>query len=140
MKIGFSFGRCVKDIVNNVVNIDDVVVIITRTNMPNLESFDKVIEEYLFWGPWEGMDSVQCREVAKQLWDSGKLHQPRRFGQSYASRPTGLHWMDLFPSVVDQNPAVTDAWNNYRMMLMLAHGQDIPQENLDENEYKRSQH
>jgi hypothetical protein len=140
MKIGFSFGRCVKDIVDNVVNIDDVAVIITRTNMLDAEMVGIVIDQYLTFGPLVDMDSARCQEVAKQLWDSGKLHQPRQYGQSYASRPTGLHWMDLFPSIVDQNPAVTDAWNNYQMMLMLAHGQDIPRENLDESEYKRSQH
>ena len=138
MKIGFSFGRCVKDIVDGVVDIGDVVVIITRTKMLDDEMVRIVIDQYLTFGPLVDMDSVRCQEVAKQLWDSGKLHQPRQFGQRYASRPYGLHWMDLFPSIVDQNPSVVDAWNNYRMMLTLAHGQDIPQENLDENEYKRN--
>jgi hypothetical protein len=138
MKIGFSFGRCVRDIVDNAVDIDDVVVIITRTHMLDTETVGFVIEQYLTYGPLVDMDSVRCHEVAKQLWDSGKLHQPRQYGQSYATRPDGLHWMDLFPSVVDQNASVLDAWNNYRMMLTLAHGQDIPQEKLDENEYKRN--
>lgn len=138
MKIGFSFGRCIKDIVNGAVDIGDVVVIITRTNMLDAETVRIVIDQYLEYGPLVGLTDYQCHEVAKTLWESGKLHQPRQFGQRYASRPYGLHWMDLFPSIVDQNPSVIDAWNNYRMMLTLAHGQDIPQENLDENEYKRN--
>ena len=28
MKVGFSLGRCIRDIVTNVVDIDDVIVII----------------------------------------------------------------------------------------------------------------
>jgi hypothetical protein len=32
MKIGFSYSRCVRDIVEGDVNIDDVLIIIARTN------------------------------------------------------------------------------------------------------------
>jgi len=32
MKIGLSYSRCVRDIVNGVVDIDDVLVLITRTD------------------------------------------------------------------------------------------------------------
>jgi len=31
MKIGFSFGRCVRDIVKGIVDIDDVMCVIART-------------------------------------------------------------------------------------------------------------
>ena len=32
MKIGLSYSRCVRDIVDGVVDIDDVLIIIARTN------------------------------------------------------------------------------------------------------------
>ena len=32
MKIGLSFSRCVRDIVDGVVDIDDVLVVIARTD------------------------------------------------------------------------------------------------------------
>lgn len=32
MKIGLSYSRCVRDIVDGVVNIDDVLVVIARTD------------------------------------------------------------------------------------------------------------
>ena len=32
MKIGLSYSRCVRDIVDGVVDIDDVLVLITRTD------------------------------------------------------------------------------------------------------------
>ena len=33
MKIGFSFGRCIRDIVNGEINIDDVAFLITATRI-----------------------------------------------------------------------------------------------------------
>jgi hypothetical protein len=47
MKIGLSYSRCVRDIVDGVVDIDDVLVIIARTD------FDPHNDEQ--WGNiWEG--------------------------------------------------------------------------------------
>ena len=37
MKIGFSLGRCVRDIVNGEVDIDDVAFLITATNIKTPE-------------------------------------------------------------------------------------------------------
>jgi hypothetical protein len=38
MKIGLSYSRCVLDIIEGRVNIDDVLVLITRTNFdPNVD-------------------------------------------------------------------------------------------------------
>jgi len=47
MKIGLSYSRCVRDIVDGVVDIDDVLVVIARTD------FDPHNDEQ--WaGIWEG--------------------------------------------------------------------------------------
>ena len=139
MKIGFSFGRCLRDIVTGEVDYDDVVVLVTRTCMDSAEDVGGVVNEYLglrhyLWG----LDSDACHLTAIKLWNDGKIHQPRRYGQHYASRPEGLIWMDLFPSVTkDVNPMVQDAWDNYRMTLSLAHSNSLPTENVDEHVYKR---
>ena len=139
MKIGFSFGRCLRDIVTGEVEYDDVLVLVTRTHMSQVEHIAEVVDQYLdirhYLG---GLDAEACHTTAIKLWNDGKLHQPRMYGQSYASRPEGLIWMDLFPSVTkDVNPMVQDAWDNYRMTLSLAHSNSLPTENVDEHVYKR---
>jgi len=139
MKIGFSFGRCLRDIVLGEVDYDDVVVLITRTYMDSVEHIADIVDQYLdvrhYLG---GLDPDVCHQTAIKLWNDGKIHQPRVYGQHYASRPEGLIWMDLFPSVTkDVNPMVQDAWDNYRMTLSLAHSNSLPTENVDEHVYKR---
>ena len=47
MKIGLSYSRCVLDIIEGRVNIDDVLVLITRTN------FDPNVDEQ-WTGIWQG--------------------------------------------------------------------------------------
>jgi hypothetical protein len=139
MKIGFSFGRCLRDIVTGEVEYDDVLVLITRTHMAQVEHIADVVDQYLdvrhYLG---GLDAEDCHKTAIKLWNDGKLHQPRMYGQSYASRPEGLIWMDLFPSVTkDVNPMVQEAWENYRMTLSLAHSNSLPTGDTDEHVYKR---
>jgi hypothetical protein len=46
MKVGFSFGRCLRDIVIGKVDIEDVLVIICRTYMSNSEDLAFVVESY----------------------------------------------------------------------------------------------
>jgi len=137
MKIGFSFGRCIRDIVEGVVDIDDVAVMICRTRIENREALENVIGEYLFRrGYLEGLDKDQCLAVAYSLWDDGKIHQPRMYGVHYASRSDQHLWMDLYPSVTEVSPMVEEAWNQYRMTLGLVHMDRIPTEYNDERDYR----
>ena len=137
MKIGFSFGRCLRDIVNGEVDIDEVVVLITRTHMKDLTSVKDVVFQYLGRQDYlYGLDSDQCFEVAETLWASGRIHQPRLYGQGYASRPENLIWMDLYPCVKDMSPAVESAWNEYRLALALVHSNELAQEDIDESTYR----
>ena len=139
MKVGFSFGRCLRDIVTGEVDYNDVLVLITRTHMEELEHVIGVVDQYLSVRHYlGGLDAVTCHEIATNLWLDGKIHQPRMYGQSYASRPENLIWMDLFPSVTkDVNPMVQEAWENYRMTLSLAHSNSLPTGDTDEHVYKR---
>jgi len=55
MKVGLSYSRCVRDIVDGQVDIDDVLVLITRTN------FDPHDDEQ--WrGIWIGYGQQQSSE------------------------------------------------------------------------------
>lgn len=137
MKIGFSFGRCVRDIVNGDVNINDVAVLICRTHIERRDSLEWIVEEYLdVRGYLLGLDRDQCLAVAYQLWDAGKIHQPRMYGVNYYSRGEEHLWMDLFPTAKEVSPMVQEAWDNYRMTLGLLHMDKIPTENTNESDYR----
>ena len=127
MKIGFSFGRCVRDIVKGVVDVDDVLVIICRTAMPDQEAMANVLKhysgnpEYLL-----GLDPTECLEVGTILWELGKLHQPRMTGgQWYGTGPAHRDavWADVVPTTA-MDEQTRDAWRQYRFLLSL--NSDIP--------------
>jgi hypothetical protein len=129
MKIGLSYSRCVRDIVDGQVNIDDVLVIITRTD------FDPHDDEQ-WTGIWQGYHQrsgwsipewahypdeaeAQFRSVSLDLWDQGKLHQPRKFGAHPARRPE--IWLEavLPSSELTRNPAAKDAWDQFQTVAGL---------------------
>jgi len=126
MKIGLSYSRCIKDIVNGAVDIRDVLVIITRTD------FDPYVEEqwkalwmgYRFggnpeWYECSDQDEERYLEVTKELWDSGKMHQPRKFGAHPSRRPE--IWLEavLPNSELEHNPAAKDAWDRFQTVAGL---------------------
>ena len=133
MKIGLSFSRCVRDIVDGIVDINDVLVVISRTD------FDPHDDEQ-WQGIWTGYgggqqfgspfsspewidypteDEVKFRNVSIQLWDEGKLHQPRKFGTRPRRRPE--IWLEtvLPDSELESRPAVKEAWNNFQLLAGL---------------------
>ena len=104
MKIGLSYSRCVRDIVDGVVDIDDVLVVITRTDFDPRDA-DQWQGIWIGYGggtenaysqgffsqsnpEWAGYaDEDQFRSVSIELWETGKLHQPRKFGAHPSRRP-----------------------------------------------------
>ncbi len=48
MKIGFSFGRCIRDIVNGEVGYDDVAWIISGTALRDEENVKFCIQDYMY--------------------------------------------------------------------------------------------
>jgi len=102
MKVGLSFSRCVRDIVDGAVNIEDVLVVIARTNFDphDDEQWEEIWNGYHegIWSRPEWIDYTQDQEaefrrVALELWNTGKLHQPRIYGQ-YVNRSPGV-WLDV---------------------------------------------
>lgn len=129
MKIGFSFGRCIRDIVNGDVDINDVLVIIARTHMETAAHVTGVVDAYMDRRAYlDGLDQAKCLDVALTLWDSGRIHQPRVYGNNPSMVSEKYLWMDVSPSVNDADEIVKDAWNHYRAMLNLMHGAEVPKQ------------
>lgn len=133
MKIGLSYSRCVRDIVDGVVDIEDVLVLITRTDFDpnNDDEWQGIWQGYgggqTFGSPfsnpeWMGYTNEQedlFRSVTIELWESGKLHQPRKFGAHPRRRPE--IWLEtvLPSSELERNPAAKTAWNKFQMIAGL---------------------
>lgn len=105
MKVGLSYSRCVRDIVEGRVNIDDVLVIIARTDFDprNDEQWTAIWEGYRHggwsnpeWNGYEGQYEEEFRRVTLELYNNGKLHQPRQFGK-YVHRSHEV-WLDVVGS------------------------------------------
>lgn len=135
MKVGLSFSRCVRDIVEARVLYDDVLVIVARTDFdPHNDNHWKGIwQGYRYNSGWShpewadaepDMDEEQVemmyRNVAKQLHDGGKLHQPRQFGAHPSRLP--YYWLDTFApeEEIASNPAAQKAWENYKILAGLS--------------------
>jgi hypothetical protein len=118
MKIGFSLGRCVRDIVRGDIDIDSVAFIIAATDCRDTAGLVYIINAYLdrddyLWG----LDAVDCHRVASELWNSNKIIQPRRQGIHRHQQPANSVWVDLFPTQLSNNKSVKTAWDAYRCML-----------------------
>lgn len=138
MKIGLSYSRCIRDIVEGKVDIEDVLVVIARTdfNPHNDEQWQGIWQGYgggsgitmrgIFsgtnpeWSDFGDEAEVRFREVTKELYDSGRMHQPRQFGAHPRRMP--YYWLEaVLPSEeLDQNPSLKKAWNNFQVLAGLS--------------------
>jgi hypothetical protein len=122
MKIGFSFGRCLGSIVRGEVAFDDVLCLIARTRMDSEEHVKWVIKEYMHrHGYLYGLDQTKCEIMGLELFNSGKILEPRANGISPMQVPRDYIWMDLFPTAPagSLNESVTTAWEQYRMLITM---------------------
>ena len=133
MKIGLSYSRCIRDVVDGVVDINDVLVVIARTNFDphNDEQWKGIWEGYgggqTFgspfsnpeWIDYPAEDEVKFRSVSIMLWDEGKLHQPRKFGAIPHRR--NEFWLETcLPSdELERNPAAKIAWEKFQTIAGL---------------------
>ena len=100
MKVGLSLSRCLRDIVEGNVLFDDVLVVIARTDLDpyNDGHWNQIFDGYLYGGvshpEWQGMEDEEenLRHVLQQLYDHGKLHQPRQFGAHPQRLP--YYWLE----------------------------------------------
>jgi len=125
VKIGFSLGRCIRDIVMGKISEDEVAFIITATCIRSEEQLDPVIQDYMFREDYlYGLDEKDCIRVAHSLWDNNKLIQPRREGLHRHKQPANSIWVDMFPTELSENEAVKKAWDGYRFMLHMTENVD----------------
>jgi hypothetical protein len=125
MKIGFSLGRCIRDIVKNEVALDDVAFVIAATNIHKEEQLAQVVDSYLYRDDYLYMlDEAECQRVALELWNSNRILQPRRQGMHRHKQPENSVWVDMFPTVNSNNEAVKKAWDGYRFMLHMVENVD----------------
>ena len=138
MKIGLSYSRCVRDIVEGIVNIDDVLVVIARTDFDphDDEQWQSIWQGYgggsngdrmrgIFssshpeWMDYGDEDEDRFRSVSIELWETGKFHQPRKFGAHPSRRPE--IWLEtVLPSdELEKNPAAKAAWDKFQVIAGL---------------------
>ena len=138
MKIGLSYSRCIRDIIDGQVEIKDVLVIVARTNFnPHSDEQWKAIwQGYgggsdnpsrfvgMFsapeWSAYSVTDEQKFRDVTLELYDAGKLHQPRQYGAH--PRRLDYFWLDTFApnEEIAKNPAAARAWDNYKLLAGLS--------------------
>jgi len=129
MKIGFSFGRCLGSIVRGEVATEDVLVIIARTHMVTEDHVREVVADYMHRGGYLlGLDQPKCEEIGVQLFNAGKIIEPRANGVNAMSVPRDYIWMDLFPTAPAgvASDAVKGAWDDYRLLITLT--EQLPEE------------
>jgi len=130
MKIGLSYSRCVRDIVDGVVDIDDVLVVISRTDFDPRDD----VQWSSIWGgyhdpyglsnpEWRAYpdeDEDRFRSVSIELLETGKLHQPRQFGAHPSRRPE--IWLEavLPNSELAKNPAAKKAFEKFQTIAGLS--------------------
>lgn len=123
MRIGLSLSRCVRDIVEGHVDIQDVLILITRTDFdPTVDSqWDDIWEGYTEIRPeWYGLEEQDVKNVVMTLWQAGKIHQPRQFGANPVRRRE--IWLEtvLPDSELKTRPAVKEAWDNFQVLAGLS--------------------
>jgi len=139
MKIGLSYSRCVRDIVDGTIDIEDVLVVIARTDFDphDDEQWKSIWEGYggghtnsfsqgFFgssnpeWAGYPAEDEDRFRSVSIELWESGKLHQPRKFGAHPSRRPE--IWLEtvLVEGDLDSNPAAKMAFEKFQTIAGLS--------------------
>ncbi len=118
MKVGFSFGRCIRDIVNGIVAYEDVAFIITGTALRDEEAIKWCVDEYMLRHDYlSGLDHEQCTKIAIDLYLDGKIFQPRLQNIRAFHIPADAVWADMFPTAIVENEAAKRAWDNYRLMI-----------------------
>lgn len=130
MKIGLSLSRCIRDIVEGRVEPSSVLVIIARTKVdPNVEEQWKDIwAEYTGYSSrsapeWHGLDEDAVLTCVMNLYNEGKIHQPRQYGVYPRRFP--YYWLEaVLPSIeLENNAAARLAFEQFKILAGLSNVQ-----------------
>jgi len=130
MYIGTSLGRCLRSLLMDEVSEDDVLLLITRTQTKDYESFLTIVKQYYEDGNWsshrpEEYDLAvkpwhEVEELASRLYKSGKIHQPRNFallGSQFIHPDLKDDvWVEVSPKNRNTTPAVVQAYEQYKLL------------------------
>jgi hypothetical protein len=126
MLVGLSLSRCVRDILEEKVDYDDVLVIVARTraDLEQPDHWESLWDGYSSrsgWSDpeWDGLDETQTRELVYRLWRDGKIHQPRQFGAHVVRRSEFWLQTVLPSSELERNPAARAAWDQFQTVAGL---------------------
>jgi hypothetical protein len=126
MKIGTSLGKCVKSILDGDVAYEDVLFIVSNTDGPTEDRLRDIMEEYYYGAPRPDYDMRHHHvddvvQMAIQLFQDGKLFQPRMFIKSGWGNAHRLQdtWYDIMPTE-SSSEAAKNAWDAYVMMSKLS--------------------
>jgi hypothetical protein len=132
MLVGTSFGGCLKSLLKKEVHMDDVLVIIARTNAKSLEEMLQVVEmyhsrttmhSYVDSYNFSEFDLDDAKQIAIDLYQHGKIHQPRLFngfaGFVHVELSRNEIWIPLAPSPKTDEQLVVDAYNKYMLLKNL---------------------
>ena len=130
MYIGTSLGRCLRSILMGEVSEDDILLLITRTQTKDYESFLAIVKQYYEDGNWsshrpEDYDLAvkpweEVEALASRLYKSGKIHQPRNFallGSQFIHPDLSDDvWVEVSPKNRNTTPAVVQAYEQYKLL------------------------
>lgn len=143
MKIGLSFSRCVRDIIEKKVDIEEVLIIIARTDFdPSVDEQWKNIwigyttgsgraaPEWIDYDQYNAEHEELFRTISIDLYNNGKIHQPRKFGAGVRRLP--YHWLEvgLPMEEMESRPAVKKAWENFQIIAGLSSNRNLFKDNF----------
>lgn len=133
MLVGTSLGGCLRSIAKGEVSVDDVLVVITRTDCKTIEDLTGVVETYYKYGnntsqlpsnyDLRDCDLDDVKAITRELYYNGKIHQPRLYngfgGFVHIELSRKEIWIPLAPSPKTDDQRVVDAYEKYRVLREL---------------------
>lgn len=121
MKIGTDFALCVRDIVTETVDQDEVLLIFiyhTEISIDNHDEWEKIWAYYSLYGmPWHGLDHDEVWSVIDSLSFYRRIHYfyPRM------EPAWNSHWFELMvtPQEILRNPQLKQMWEDIELMIKL---------------------
>lgn len=122
--IGTSLGKCIKDILDDVVPITSVMCIVTNTMIQDHDQLEEVVTSYYHhpMNPKYDMRKHELGDVvglARSLYSAGIIHQPRLVHGLRQHHSLSQTWLEIAPDRTNDSPAAQKAYEHYQMLRNL---------------------